>query len=362
MLTSLKLTGFRGFPSLELRELTRVNLLVGANNAGKSSVLEAAELLLSGGSPLAVQRIAARRGESFFVKDGRREVDVSHLFHGHPYQREASFSLVGEGVEPSLVRCELVRVDEQLDSDGGQPDLFRPEPDREEVPLALRVTGRRRITIPLAPGSDWRRWARGARGDAGGEESGPSVLTVDPRGDDGSSVVALWDRVVLTPEEPNVVSALQLIEPGIERVAALSGVGPYRSTTSDVYIRLAGFEQRLPLGSMGDGVKRLFVLAVHLVNAQGGFLLVDEIDTGLHHGVMVKMWRMVIETARRLGVQVFATTHSQDCLQALAQVAEQWPELAGEVASYRIERGIERGVRFTPEEIGVAARRSFELR
>ncbi len=69
-----------------------------------------------------------------------------------------------------------------------------------------------------------------------------------------------------------------------------------------------------------------FVASGLFVTSAGGCLFVDEIDTGLHYSVMAKMWHLLIETARRLDVQVFASTHSLDCLQALARVCQEKSE------------------------------------
>ena len=49
MLQTLKLGGYRRFESFELTHLRPVNLLVGMNGCGKTSILEAVELLVSGG-------------------------------------------------------------------------------------------------------------------------------------------------------------------------------------------------------------------------------------------------------------------------------------------------------------------------
>ena len=62
VLKSLKMTGFRAFESYALESLSRVNLVVGRNNSGKTSVLEAVNLLVSGGSLAAISESAQRRG------------------------------------------------------------------------------------------------------------------------------------------------------------------------------------------------------------------------------------------------------------------------------------------------------------
>ena len=50
-------------------------------------------------------------------------------------------------------------------------------------------------------------------------------------------------------------------------------------------------------------------------------MLVDEIENGLHHSIQVEVWRLLFRLARANRMQVFATTHSMDCVRAFAKVA-----------------------------------------
>jgi predicted ATP-dependent endonuclease of OLD family len=113
---------------------------------------------------------------------------------------------------------------------------------------------------------------------------------------------------------------------------------------------------------MGDGIWRILGIALATICAEGGVLLIDEIDTGLHFTALSKMWEMIWETAIRLNVQVFATTHNSDCWMSLATIANQ--ESCGEngIRIHRIERGKNTSVVFTDQEIVVAAERGFEVR
>ena len=76
---------------------------------------------------------------------------------------------------------------------------------------------------------------------------------------------------------------------------------------------------------MGEGMVRLFELALALVNSilppAGGLLLVDEIESGLHYSVHEDLWTLVFKWAKDLNVQVFATTHSWDCIEAFQRAA-----------------------------------------
>ena len=88
-------------------------------------------------------------------------------------------------------------------------------------------------------------------------------------------------------------------------------------------------------------------------------LLVDEIDTGLHYTVLTKMWQLVYETAKRLDVQVFATTHSRDCYEALGEVTEPGRR---DLSLQRIERGATEAVTYREGVLRKAAENGIEVR
>ncbi len=238
-----------------------------------------------------------------------------------------------------------------------QPRLPLDEPPALAISFSSHLTSTG-ATIPLSPYKgvplDIRR-----RYLPSATEGAPPVHFLRPEASDPPRLAGLWDRVVLTPEEPLVVDALRIIEPRLERIAFL---GDDRRYMQSILLKLSDSEQRLPIGSAGDGLKRLLALALHLIPAQGGCLLVDEIDTGLHYSVMADMWRLVIETAGRLDVQVFATTHSLDCVLALAWVREKLSVGPSDVALHRIEKGLDRTIASTPDEIVTAARHNLDLR
>lgn len=335
MLSDLTISGFRCFRELRIPRLTRVNLFVGTNNAGKTSILEAAEIL-SLGTPEALQRSPLRRGELIPVQEDQRtilEIDPSHLFHGHSLEKNASFSLKG-----GHQRYKCLSV----------PDPSVQGTEGPYFSLQVQTT--------LWSGPIKLSWHNGlnARGRFPDTNSTAKYL-----GTATTDLSQLWDTVVLQPEETLVTEALQIINPAIERLAL---VGEPRRVERDFFVKLYGSEQRLPLGSFGDGLKRLLALALHVVSAKGGLTLVDEIDTGLHYTVMADMWRLVIQTARRLDVQVLASTHSLDCVRALAWVQEQSPELAADVTLHRVEKDATETVAYSMDELAVAARHHLEVR
>jgi AAA15 family ATPase/GTPase len=90
---------------------------------------------------------------------------------------------------------------------------------------------------------------------------------------------------------------------------------------------------------MGDGMWRMLTMAMAITQAKGGVLLVDEIDTGLHYTAMADMWNLICKSAKEFQVQVFATTHSYDCVHSLATICTPQMDPNHRVSIQRIEIG-----------------------
>ena len=174
-------------------------------------------------------------------------------------------------------------------------------------------------------------------------------------------VVRTFSKFVLTPGHETIRQALRIIEPAVDDIAPIADYrAPFgRDAPGGVVLRLRGAEDRVPIGSMGDGMWHMLGLALSIANADGGVLLIDEIDTGLHYSVMEGMWRMLSKAAAARSVQVFATTHSRDCWESLAAVAQ---GDGGDVTIQRIDRSRGEAVAFSREAIVVAAERNIEVR
>ncbi len=109
-------------------------------------------------------------------------------------------------------------------------------------------------------------------------------------------------------------------------------------------------------------MRRLLALSLSLSDCTDSMLLVDEIDTGLHWTIMEDLWRLVIGAAQGRNVQVFATTHSYDCVKGLASLLESEPGLAGEVSLQKLERRLEEAVALDGQELASAIDLDIEIR
>ncbi len=361
MIRSLKIDGYRCFSEFRVQGLARVNLLVGKNNCGKTAFLEAVELLTAPSPIRSAVSILRRRDESTSdMVDERkvREYEFAHLFPGHDLRPGTQFDVKAATDDGEvLVSCSADRLEPEEEDGLFEEEEIALEPlgivassSRLDGSERVRLTPRGALTYEQLRRLPWR---------VPGESR--SNLYLPPGSLDAGQVANLWREIALNPEEELVIDAVRILYPGIEKLAFVGESARFhRMGRGGMVVKLEGSTVRVPIGSLGDGVWRMLALALALVRCRGGVLLVDEIDTGFHFGVMEDMWRMVLDTARRLDIQVFATTHSSDCVTSLARVCDDC--VSGEVSLQRIESERGEAVSFSQDQIRVAAENQIEVR
>jgi predicted ATPase len=145
-----------------------------------------------------------------------------------------------------------------------------------------------------------------------------NVNYIHTKGTDYNELAKLWDSVLYASRKDDVITMLTILDDCVQDVNFLS----HRTTNAGILIKRKDQREPIPLGNLGDGMYRILSIAINLANSEAGYLLIDEIDTGLHYRTITDMWRLVMQTAVRLNVQVFATTHSWDCVRSFAEALD----------------------------------------
>jgi len=355
MISTLTIEGFRCFERLEMGGLGRVNLIVGKNNSGKTSVLEALYLLQERGEQRAIVEILRRRGE-LLPSDppSRAQFDLDNLFVGRRAQDGSELSVRAEGAGGGRIGITLSISLMSQD----QPGFSHGVPN---VGPVLMVRGpSKNSKIPLGDRGSITEPSNGLTSSDSEIEGGAFFL--GPESCWGRQLIELWDEVALTDAESLVIQFLQAIDPSIERVAPQVGTRDhYRATRGGFVVRHRGNDRRTGIGSEGDGVWRMLALAIFLAQAKGGTLLVDEIDSGLHYEAMTEMWKLVFQAAKDADVQVFATTHSVDCINSFAELTRLTDD-NNRISLQRVEAGNPKAVSYTEGQIRVVAEDPVEAR
>jgi len=361
VLNSLQVTNFRPFRNLSIHRIGKVNLIVGRNNVGKTSLLEAVHLYSSDDAIGAILRLLERR-EEYTVENNTQNLLFNSLF----YHAETTVPIAIEEIsgEHQVVIRPMWRWIEEIEQEDGvrTQSQFSPnlpedlELEERKIAEFLTVKRHKDNLQYISMESPHRPYSSRLRGKP---ENRNKSLFLPSSGfqDDSIDIAELWDRVVLTDKEDTVLEALKVIEPNLERIVMIQGKRQKRLAMAKL------FKQRnMPLRSLGDGMNKLFELALGLVNAgEDRAFLVDEIDSGLHFTTLVDLWRLVFQTAAKLNVQVFATTHSWNCIEAFQQVATEHPADGLLIRLERNETDIRAEV-FSEEELTIITRESIEVR
>jgi len=250
---------------------------------------------------------------------------------------------------------------EEREPDGARRLISQPQPqvlfsEREALPALVIETNNVRRVILLRNVS---RVHLRRSSELINEARLPCVFVSPYGGERTATLGPLWDTIALSDREQDVVDALKIIDPEISAVSMVGGEGPGQARTA--IVRAAGFPRPVPLRSFGDGLNRLFGIVLSLVNAKDGLLLIDEFENGMHHTVQADVWRAVFRLASRLDIQVVATSHSWDAIEAFQKAASETPE---EGVLIRLSRRGENVIPtlFREDELAVATRDRIEVR
>lgn len=372
-IATLAIERFRALRQLKIEGLGRINLITGRNNTGKSSILEALRILAADASPSVILNVLRYREEDLGdTEDASRPIDaeslfqMSSLFHGFPQVSDSLAPIVIEsigGQRPMRLTMEVEWFSEEREADGTRKMVPQKKGlfgEGESFPLLVAEGGRGRRIFPLDFSSrrDPLR-PRLVRSDFI-DEPRPACIFVSPYGVERTGTLGtLWDKIALSDREKDVVEALRIIDPEISAVSMVGGEGPRQMRTA--IVRASGLPRPVPLRSFGDGLNRLFGIALSLVNAKDGLLLIDEFENSMHYSVQIEVWRAIFSLARRLDIQVFATSHSWDAIETFQKAAAEDPE---EGVLIRLSRSGDDIIPtlFREDELAIVTRDQIEVR
>lgn len=359
-LPDLHISRFRGIDDVSISRLGRVTLIAGKNGIGKTTVLDAIRVYASRGSFVLMSEILRTREEVAVYIDENGEKVLTPDFESLPYGRvlsPESAIAIGPTSETKQLRIRLSYNSQQLnmslDDSPTTDDILieRKLYDKTDCTLSSNITTQPRHRLRLQESQFYPPIRC--------ESVGPGVI-------DNPTMAKFWDNIALTDYEDRAVQALQLIYGDkVERLAIIGsemrGSLHFRYGLRAI-VKMREQERPIPLRSLGDGAIRMFGVTLALANSQDGFLLIDEAENGIHHSVQRAYWRMVLQTAQEYNVQVFATTHSSDCIRGFAQAIVDTESIDG--ALIRLQRRSEhlRAVEYSPQGLQTAAKYGIEVR
>jgi len=360
MYTSFEVSNFRCFSRLRIDELGLVNLIAGKNNVGKTALLEA--LIVQSGAPnpelalgldalrgIGELRIRPRRAHEVLWPSLFKEFDTSRVIelvaeYGRGRRRTVKLRTVSEAdaVDVHLDRLFPPEEDQILLSTEATSKVlqvsYEDEGEKPQMRYLKIEAGRVRIRPhPTAP-------------------SAPAYFLPAYVWPVLAQLADQFGQLEINKREDVLKDALKVIEPRLKELSVIV-IGGRPIIHGDI-----GLERMVPLALMGGGIVRFASLVLAINNAENGVVLVDEIENGIHHSVLQNMWRVVGRAARDCNTQVFATTHSLECVNAAHQVfSEERPE---DFRLHRLDSDVDetRAVTYGASSLSAAIDSDLEVR
>ncbi len=360
LLPSLEIQNFRAFEHLRIERLGRVNLITGKNNVGKTSLLEAVYLYARGGNPHILQELLRGRDElrkrstgldfldknvddynQVFDEDYEHALDVRYLFYGRKAVKHMSQMITIGASHGQAKKMSVKLLADQPDTPDGLPRIETVS--NSGVVSNYSADRLSSIRVPYKVPS-----------------GGINCQFLKAQTLSALSLGRIWDKIVVANQRGIVYDVLRIIAPGIQEIDFINEGDD--SGQRVAVIKTVNLNESIPLRSFGEGMNHLFGLAVMLTAAKDGILLIDEVETGLHYSVMPDVWHLIFEVAQRLNVQVFATTHSWDCIEAFQQAASEDEHEEAELIRLANHDGNVSATVFDERKLNIATRELIEVR
>lgn len=302
MFTKIEIERFRGIRHASIKGFKQINLFFGKNNCGKSSSLESLFLASGLSNPLLPIRVNVMRGYSkarlndlkldFYNLDTSRPI---HIRMENEEKRDLSISLF----EQSQNNVSINADDNNI--------LSNVQEGKYGLKFDFKVNGRHyesQIRFDSANSTE----ATSIVSDQYAESLRCTYLS--PKYDFNASIQGL-KNILQNKDEHFIVEGLKIIEPRVT---------DFIFADNEMLVDI-GLAKRIPVNMMGDGARKIVSLLTAVYDCKDGALLVDEISNGFHYSVMGSLWKVLINAAVRNNTQLFVTTHDNDSIKGLRNVA-----------------------------------------
>jgi hypothetical protein BACCOPRO_00931 len=349
----ITIKNFRGIDYLEIKDFASINIFVGKNNVGKTSILEAI-FLLSGMSnlPLALQ-INGRRG----VQTHQQEDGLRYLFHNMSLDKQVSIKghLERDGVRQLTISPKFKSIDTGIQ---GSSSSLTTKTEQAKTLLGLiaeyGIGDELKYHDELLTDKDPFEFKSG-------EEYEESILCtfLSPVQRSNKSTQEEIDSLIKAKKKRDIVECLQLFDLRVRNL---------ESSSLGIFVEVDDVGELLPLGMLGDGMsKYLNIIASALVTKIGGsnVILLDEFENGLHYTAQRKLWSILCKIVEETGLQLFITTHSVEALRSLADEMKDADINDDFMSLYTIDSTEEAGLqayRYNAGGIRIAIENEIELR
>ena len=308
MIENLEIKNYRGISNLEISDLSTINIFVGMNGVGKTSILEAIAL------------IVGTRARMFEYLGHQRDMHapgplVSSLFRNQKTDVTPTL-YTSNGEFTQTVKISPISANEAYSmysshrTDKDRLNRAQREIDTAIPGIEISYTNNldASVTSKYAVHNDHFHIEEES---VNNKEGGVFYISTR-KGSSAHESAAMFSRLQNAEREDDLYNMLQSVAPGLKRLRNVVLENSY----PEIYADFDGQKGGVPVSLIGDGFNRLLLIITGLFSKHSPYLIVDDIDSGFHHSIMEDAWRTLYKVATERKKQVFCVTHNEEMLNA----------------------------------------------
>ncbi|SCH11416.1 recombination protein F [uncultured Clostridium sp.] len=304
---------FRGIRKLVVSDFSRVNLIVGDNNCGKTTFLEAIQLLFTNAQMSSVKNIIKQR-TVLNPNDTSFYVSFINMFNVNQKDELLDLDIYAESNKDSI-EFEIKGHEKKVSGDDAlQMSLVSARQKMVKASSFLPETAKIFEGSMISKNSK-KTVERGIRlTSLDGTIPGPvAKKEVQYISSFGHLRYDLLKNIVDNAEYKKLaISILKQFDESIVDIC-------YTKTDDGAFLEsvITADGVNMPFSVYGDGIRKILYILNKLFDATDSILLIDEIETGLHKKYYDELFPVVFELAKKLNVQLFIATHSMEAIDAI---------------------------------------------
>jgi AAA15 family ATPase/GTPase len=308
LIENLTIKNFRGFDSLNIDGLSKINLFVGKNNSGKTSILESI-LLLAGSTsiPILPHNINLFRGLNPVLSGNlhylfnKLKFDNTPFFHAkfsNKSEREVTVEIrhkqneftgvAASSITTSASNTEIAGLDLKLSitNEQGHKESYKSSTTINDNQITFNTPDNYVDDL--------------------------YVEFVYPKVSDADVVMRIAD-IIKRKAGAAILELLQTFDKNIKN---------FHLIVDNIYFDVDGMDELVPMNIMGEGIRRFLHIITSAAIRQNAIVLIDEIENDLHYSEHKLLWQSLINFTENNNIQLFIATHNLETLSYLTTVLE----------------------------------------
>ncbi len=316
-LKNVEFANFKCFEKIEVKGLKNVNLVGGKNNIGKTSFLEGLEILVNPKSALGL------RIKCVDILRRRQTKKSMNLFQPIIYQAlkfdffASSDKIIKFTSNVASANIKYIPINEKIEA--SNIHAVNPQQIQDvytskiaSIPFMEFTLGDEKFASPMQDVEN-----NFFNADEANVKN--NVVFISSCTTDESALATYYGYLLSLDKEDDLNAHLNNFDTDILSLKAIP-VNIQGNYTSELKLKLKSRNTLVKLSSLGEGINRYIAILCAIWASKDGYLFIDEIENGIHYTNYKKLWRIIFEASKMANCQVFATSHSKECIEAFNEV------------------------------------------